>query len=821
MYCPVCHSEYPADWKACPKDATGLLKSAQIGKYRIEGMLGIGGMGAVYKATNPDIKGSRVAIKVMNPAIAGAEQVRERFKREAAAVAALRTSHVVKVFDFNAEPDGMLYLVMELMDGHALREEILPAPDYMDLARVQMVMDGALKGLAAAHKVGIVHRDLKPENIFVAETDDGEVPKLLDFGIARVRTQDKNLTHTGSLMGTASYMAQEQIGVGATEIGSWSDVYAMGAILYEMLAGAPAFGGNTVTEVLQRVLKAECVPLASVRPGLSAEVYALVDRCMSNTPAVRPQDAEAMRIALNAARLVDKSAPVPPPHKTRVDSIPHVPAMGPAPGSAPGNKSSGGTALGVMATEAPRDTPTPRLTPPPGTPPAGVSLVSGTGPGITPGVSAFGPTVGMGGIGTGTSPGGASASSSASDVPVKKSSKLPLVLGGVAVVGIGGFLIARSMGGEKPETQPVKADAGVVAIADAVAATPDTQVAVVTPDAAPAEPLPEFTKDMIKVAAGDYDIGEDTPTSDVALKKTKATIGEFWLDKDEVTLEAVRKALTSPKLGGLRTDLPTTPARNVTWGQAVATCKALGKRLPNEAEWEIAARATPKDPAKAALMKPGSKPVLAPTKHEDCSGDGLCDMLGGVIEWTADGTPKGKIVRGASFTVSPAAGWQASIHFRTEVPPTADDEVGFRCAWSKELKGAKTGDATPVDRDAIAQPQTTVLASTTLAKPSPPASCDDVEGQYQEARRLAVNASYAAAIAKAEAAVRCKPENRGYVTIAIAACGMKNAAKANAAVAKISGPGQKHFVGQTCEQSGIRIDGFDPDAQRKLPKAKR
>jgi serine/threonine protein kinase len=783
VYCPVCHSEYPADWKACPKDATHLLKSAQIGKYRIEGMLGVGGMGAVYKATNPDIKGSRVAIKVMNPAIAGAEQIRERFKREAAAVAALRTSHVVKVYDFNAEPDGTLYLVMELLDGHALRDEILPAPNYMDLARVQMVLEGALKGLAAAHKVGIVHRDLKPENIFVADTDDGEVPKLLDFGIARVRSQDKNLTHTGSLMGTASYMATEQIAAGVGEIGPWSDVYAMGAILYEMLAGAPAFGGNTVTEVLQRVLKSEVVPLVSVRPGLSKEVYALVERCMSNQPTQRPQDAEAMRVALNAARLVPMGSPIPPPHSV-------------APGSSPG-----GTALGVMATEG-RNTPLPAgLTPPPSigqTPPP-----TGSNPGAVarePGVSAFGPTVGVGTTPPTTSPG-------AVEAPAKKS-KLPLILGGVALAGIGTFAAIKLMGGseDKPKDPPKTTDAGVIAVVDAAPA-PDTQVAV-TPDAAPVDPLPEFTKGMVKIAAGDYEIGEANATAAAALEKTKVTVPEFFIDKDEVTLEVVRKTLTSPKLGGTATDPPNVPARNVTWGQAVATCKALGKRLPTEAEWEIAALTTPKDTAKAALMKVAGKPTLVPTKHEDCSADGLCDMLGGVIEWTADGA-KEKVVRGASFTVSPTAGWNASIHFRYLAPPTPDAEVGFRCAWSPggNQEPTKTGEAPkdpPPDAPKDPPKPAPKVGGGPPPVPKPTVNCDDVEALFRDARQAYIGGQYAMAIQKAEQAVKCKPEDRGYVTIAMAACKTNNVAKAKQAESRI-GPARRNMIRQVCAQAGITL----------------
>ena len=610
MYCPVCRADYPQDWKVCPKDETALLRSAQIGKYKIEGLLGIGGMGAVYKAINPDTKG-RVAIKIMNPSVAGAESARARFQREAASVAALRTSHVVKVFDFGTD-EGTLYLVMELLDGHTLRDEIQPPPETMDLARVNMVVDGALKGLVAAHKAGIVHRDLKPENVYVADTDDGEIPKLLDFGIARVRTKDSDLTLTGSLMGTAAYMAIEQVAPDAGEIGPWTDVYAMGAILYELLAGAAACSGDTVTSVLQKVLRHEIVPLQELRSGLPPAVYTLVERCMDVDPTKRPPDAEAMRSALAAARLVPPGTEVPPPVRIQ---------------------RPGASQVGLLATAPSKDTV-------PSTPPASVVNES---------------------------------RATAPKMP-------PIKLAAIVALGLlGGGAALYTVKRLNRQQQEEHRDAAVVPV-DAMV----IDAAVIDVQELPIPPIPAG---MIKIAAGDRMLGEPPGTHPDALAQTQVTMPALWIDRTELTLETLRRVLADPKAAGARGDAPALPARNVTWAQAAAACRALGKRLPRELEWEAAALAEPEDRAGAALLR-GGKPVLAPSTPKQCSAAGLCDMLGSVLEWTADDGPKKgtKIARGAGFTVSPDAGWQASIHFRAAVTASkGDPEVGFRCVQDAVL----------------------------------------------------------------------------------------------------------------------------------------
>ncbi|HEY5938298.1 MAG TPA: protein kinase [Kofleriaceae bacterium] len=732
MYCPACQSEYPADWKACPKDATHLLKSAQIGKYRIEGLLGVGGMGAVYCARNPDTQG-RVAVKVMNPAVATAEAARARFQREAAAVAALRTAHVVKVYDFGSEPDGTLYLVMELLDGHPLRDEIDAPPDTMDLARVQMVLDGALKGLAAAHRAGIVHRDLKPENVYVADTDDGEVPKLLDFGIARVRTRGADLTRTGSLMGTAAYMAPEQIAVGVGEIGPWSDVYAMGAILYEMLAGTSAYGGETVTEVLTNALKGEVIPLSTVRADLPPAIYELVARCMSPDPTLRPQDAEQMRAALERARLVPHGTQVPAASRTQ---------------SEPARTSLG---LGLEATQARQPAPTP-ATVPVAVPQGAMSAPIATSP-----------------------------TDSVMRGPRRK--LWPFVLAGALVAGAGAFAIVKLT---RSGTVAGPDAAMVVAIDAAVA---DAAVVVVVDAASPPDPAPTVTAGMIRIPAGDYEVGEDPKGDPASLARQTVHTGEIWIDPLELTLGQLQAALGTTT-GGATGDAPELPARRVTWDQASSACEKLGKRLPTELEWEIAARLAPSDAASATLLR--GKPGLVATPKRECSSAGLCDVIGSVAEWTS--TPGGattKIARGASYMVAPTSGWHATIHARAQVKTRSqDDELGVRCAYGARVEP---------------EPATPKPARPKPPKPKPKPKCDDLDSLRRSMRTALTENRSAEALAAAETLIACGQTGAGVVFhAAIAACRLGNAEKAKLHAGGLSNA-RKQLVRNACRRNNIEL----------------
>ncbi|MCB9529122.1 MAG: serine/threonine protein kinase, partial [Myxococcales bacterium] len=272
-----------------------LIGRQLAGKYTIEGLLGVGGFGAVYRATQSPID-RIVAVKVsLHPHRA---DLAARFMREARVLSALRHPGCVTLLDCGWT-DGLFYLVQEFVSGHSLKA-LLDAHGPLAPERALDFAHQMLDALAEAHRHGIVHRDIKPANVMITRGLDGrEEVRVLDFGIAKIThadTQDDLLTVTGMSLGTPAYMAPEQIRPGP--IGPWTDVYAVGATLHHMLIGRPPFRGIPI-DVLNHQLS---TPIPPLPPPLAA-FDAILERAMAKSPADRISDARALQAALAALAL--------------------------------------------------------------------------------------------------------------------------------------------------------------------------------------------------------------------------------------------------------------------------------------------------------------------------------------------------------------------------------------------------------------------------------------------------------------------------------------------------------------------------------------
>ena len=303
------------------------------GKYELEGLLGEGGMGAVYQATNLAI-GRRVAIKILHAAVADREDVRRRFEMEAKAAAVISHPGIVDVLDMGQTDEGEPFIVMEHLEGMTLRSL---NKEFKGLTPEQSVgvMLPVLDALAAAHRAGVIHRDVKPANIFVCAKP--QVVKLLDFGVSRFGASS-GLTNTGTAVGTPRYMAPEQV-LGESDLGPEADLYSVGAVLYSLLSGRLPHGSGSDMALLARTLHDTPAALASITTGLPPALCDLVDSLLLKDRAKRPKDATAVKEALkqcvpatdlgvlyNAAiRTARASALAPTPSRSNA-SLPGVPS---------------------------------------------------------------------------------------------------------------------------------------------------------------------------------------------------------------------------------------------------------------------------------------------------------------------------------------------------------------------------------------------------------------------------------------------------------------------------------------------------------------
>src|ERR1700726_2028825 len=282
-----------------------ILPGKRLGPYEILSAIGAGGMGEVYRAR--DMRLDRiVAIKVLPRRLADRAELRERFEREARTIASLNHPHICTLHDIGHQ-DGTDYLVMEFLEGETLAERLKKGPLPLD----QVLRDAIeiADALDKAHRKGITHRDLKPGNIMLTKSGT----KLLDFGLAKLAqeavpavpdsqlpTLQSAITGEGAILGTLQYMAPEQVEGKQNEIDARTDIFAFGAVVYEMATGKKAFEGKTSASVMAKILESEPPSMASLQPMTPPALDRVVRKCLSEAPAQRWQTARDLELELKS-----------------------------------------------------------------------------------------------------------------------------------------------------------------------------------------------------------------------------------------------------------------------------------------------------------------------------------------------------------------------------------------------------------------------------------------------------------------------------------------------------------------------------------------
>jgi eukaryotic-like serine/threonine-protein kinase len=270
------------------------------GKYRVEKVLGQGGMGVVIQATHVQLD-ERVAMKFLLPEYAEHPEASARFLREARAAVKIKSEHVARVVDVGTLENGAPYMVMEYLHGKDL-SQVLEGGLLSVEDAIEFVLQ-ATEALAEAHAAGIVHRDLKPANLFLTRRADGsELVKVLDFGISKVATTtdstpEMSLTKTSTMMGSPLYMSPEQMR-SSRDVDARSDLWSLGAILFELLTGRTPFLGTSIPELCANILTNEAPPVSSLRPEVPPGLDAVIARCLAKTPEARYASVAEVAVAL-------------------------------------------------------------------------------------------------------------------------------------------------------------------------------------------------------------------------------------------------------------------------------------------------------------------------------------------------------------------------------------------------------------------------------------------------------------------------------------------------------------------------------------------
>lgn len=675
--CPVCKEAYPPPTPRCPNDGATLeLTQTLIGqvldnKFRIESLLGVGGMGAVYRAMHLHLE-CYFAVKVLHPRMVADEAAIERFRREAKAARRIHHPNAIEVTDFGVTDEKLVYLVMEIVEGHLLRDLIREGA--FDYHRATEILCQVCSAIQEAHEKQILHRDLKPENIIVRKEGHQERVKVLDFGLAKLLEPDQPgerlhvLSKAGYLMGTPQYMSPEQCK--GQDLKQQSDIYALGVVAYEMLSGQSPFHSPTQIGYLDRHINATPAPLSSIAPNVPLCIERVIMTALKKAPDDRQHSADELAKQLrNAVREADEQI--------------HQPTIA---FQLPSNKIT----MSVTAeTEAPSRREVQRSLPIADSRPVAVSAapIPEVAQPVAQPARAVLPIV-----------------ASDAAVPVHLNSK-PASKFNAPMIGIAAAVIMLTLGAAV-YTYWFSAEKGAARQEDKLLTIPKTI-------------KDRFGDEMAGIMGGNFIMGRNDSDREEERPAHKATVNSFYLDKNEVTNEQYKRFITATghrkplnwEEGLLQSDDATRPVTHVTWTDADDYCRWADKRLPTEKEWEYTAcggaegRVYPWGnewvPGFANVGSGESKPAPIDMFLRDRSTYEVWGLAGNVSEWVADyltsydprnraSFSKYRVIRGgnfkdeykksrASYRFSEYPDWPESAKDRQAFQETLP-VVGFRCA---------------------------------------------------------------------------------------------------------------------------------------------
>lgn len=570
------------------------------GRYKIESYIAEGGMSTVYKATDPNLQRT-VAVKIIHPHLCRDEQFIRRFELEAAAVAQLRHPNIIQVYDFNHD-ENIYYMVLEFVPGKTLQARLKTLNEAnrpMPLEEVIPIMATTADAVGYAHEQHMIHRDLKPANVML--NPQGQ-PVLMDFGVAKMLGTAQH-TATGAVLGTAKYMSPEQ--ARGDNPDARSDIYSLGIMLYEMVAGTPPFDDKSAVVLLMKHVSEPLPDIRQIKPDAPENLVKVIEKALAKERDERYQSAKEMAAALRA--VLTPQAATPELEATIMQNLEEL-----AIEEAASATVSSGVAQPAQPTKA----------------------------GIPPWIIGVGAVV------------------------------LLLIIGlGIFLTfsGSGNSIAVDGSNGDTEESAPTAADAG--------------------------PPLLPSSEGMVKIPGSSYTVGVDV-SGETYAPTQQVDLNEFWIDQYEVTNAKYARFLTETDQatpadwpeGNFPSSEENHPVDGVNWDSAVAYCRWANKRLPTEAEWEVAARGTEgllfpwgNNPRDVSLPQGGTYEVGSNADNQ--SPFGVYDMGGNVWEWVGDSyapiKPGNRLLRGG------ANGFLQNMAYRLQGDPnipTMMASAGIRCA---------------------------------------------------------------------------------------------------------------------------------------------